>query len=192
MVLQKRERQLLEFIDTFGAATTTQLQRLFYTDMKGQSARRKAQDRLLQLHKNKYLKRDRSDLNSEYVYYQKKTQFVNHQTLLVDVYLALRSFKGEILEFTPEVVMGEIRPDAKVMFDDGELTHIFLVEIHRNNVFNQEKYETFYLSKVWKVYFQVFPKILIVSDKKINWKPSKLPYIQVPYSLDGLKKIIGR
>lgn len=191
MILQKREKQLLNFIDTFGAASTSQLQRLFFTGMKEDSARKKAQCRLQLLHKNKYIKRDRSDINSEYIYFQKKTQFIDHQTLLVDVYLALKSFKGNLIEFIPEVVMGEIRPDAKAKFDDGEYTHVFLIEIHRNHIFNQEKYETFYLTKTWKLFFQVFPKILIVSDKKITLKPSKLPYIQVPYSLEGIKRIIG-
>jgi hypothetical protein len=191
VLLQSREQQLLDFIETFQAASASQLQQLFYTGMKPDSARKKAQARLKMLHDNGYLKRARSDLNSEYIYFQKKTQFIQHQLLLVDVYLVFSRMKGKLIEFSPEVVMGDIRPDAKIIFDDGQLTHFILVEIHRSNTFNQEKYEQFYLTKAWKLYFPVFPKILIVSNKRITLQSTKLPYYHVSNSLKGIEKILS-
>lgn len=190
MILQKRERELLDFIDVFRASSASQLQKLFFTGMKPDSARKKAQARLKMLYDNKYLKRERSDLNSEFVYFQRKTPFIYHQVLLVDVYIAMQSMRGKVMEFTPEVVTGDIRPDAVVKFDDGRLTHLILVEINRTNGFNQAKYETFYLTKTWKLFFPAFPKILVVSDRRITLQPSKLPYTVIPYSLKGIENII--
>lgn len=192
MKLLSREKRLLNFIDIFGAATTSQIQKLFYSEKStDKCARIKAQTRLKMLFDNKYIKRIRSDINSEYIYYQKKTQFLNHQILLVDVYLYLLHIEGDILEFTPEIVFADIRPDAKVVFDDYTFEHTFLVEVHRGfNPFDQQKYEDFYYSKVWKEYFEVFPKILVVSDRKIQLKPSKIPFVIVPYSLEGIENIL--
>lgn len=136
------------------------------------------------------MKRDRSDLNSEYIYYQKKTPFLYHQVLLVDVYLAFLRMRGKLIEFTPEVVMGDIRPDAKVLFDDGRYTHLILVEIHRNNAFNQEKYEDFYRTGEWKKYLPAFPKILIVSDRKVKLQETKLPYYLIPNDLKGIEGVL--
>lgn len=143
------------------------------------------------MYESKLIKRDRSDLNSEYIYYQRKTQFLHHQVILVDVYLAFLRMPGKLLEFTPEVVMGDIRPDAKVIYDDGRYTHLILVEIHRSNAFNQQKYEDFYRTGAWKKFLPAFPKILVVSDRKISLAETKLPYYIVPNDLKGIERVIA-
>jgi hypothetical protein len=186
----KNENRLFDLIDTFGAATTSQVQKLIYPEMEPKAARRYAQDRLKMLVENKHLKRYRSDLNSEYIYFMKKTPFIHHQVLLVNVYLAFLRMNGDLIEFTPEVVMGDIRPDAKVEYDDGENTHFVLVEIHRNNAFNQEKYEQFFVTKAWKQHFEAFPKILIVSDRRVKLQPSKVPFYIVRSDLKGIERVV--
>lgn len=193
MQIRRREKQVLDFIDTFKAASTSQLQKLFYSEIKDNAAKVYTQIRLKAMFDNGYIKRSRSDINSEYVYYYKKTPFLHHQVTLVNVYIKLQEMKDiEILEFQPEFIIDDIRPDAKVMVDDGEYMHLFFVEIHRREqAFDQQKYEDFYSSKAWKKHFEAFPKVLIVSDKKVTLKESKIPYVVVPNTLEGIEKIIG-
>lgn len=193
MVLTKRDRDILEFVDKFGAATTSQIQRGCFKGIKDISAHKKAQARLTALYKTKHIKRDRAHLNTEYVYYHKKTKLLAHQTLLVDVYLSLLKHPGSIKEFTPEIVLGDIRPDAKVLFDDGWYLHLFLVEIHMaTNKFGQEKYETFLRTRAYKRYFEVFPKVLVVSDREIKFQESRIPFVRIPFNMDGIDRILRR
>lgn len=187
MILQERDKAILDFIERFKAATTSQIAREFFHS--NSQAEALARRRLKKLCDEKLLKRERNNINAEYVYYTKKSAQMAHQLILVDFYLQIKRY-GQLIEFTPEKVMGDIRSDAVCKIVRGNLLHLFCVEVElSNNNFNQQKYETFYSTREYKKWFEVFPKIIIICDKNIKVEPSRLRFVQVPTTLEGLEVI---
>lgn len=115
---------------------------------------------------------------------RKNNQFI-HSLLVTEFYVRLIEEGFEIDEFTPEYVIGNVRADAFVKAGYGDFTHYFFVEVHiSNNPFNWEKY----LGIVDK--FKVFPKIVIVSDKKIDIPKTNLKFIQLKTDLKEVRKCL--
>lgn len=187
MILQERDEKILEFIKKFKVVTTSQIEKEFFSKHK-QSARL-ARRRLKKLYDAKLIKRERSHINYEYVYYFEKPKQIRHQILVVDFYQAVKQY-GRIIEFTPEKSMANIRSDAICKIARNNQLHLFCVEVElSNNGFNQDKYEDFYISREYKKWFQVFPKVVVVSDKKVNIHPSKIRYIQLSTEMEGIESI---
>lgn len=97
--------------------------------------------------------------------------------------------QGRLIEFTLEKSMGELRPDAVCRIAKGNQLHIICAEIERsNNKFNQDKYEKFYRSREYRKYFEVFPKVIVICDRQINFNQSMIKYFQLPASMDGIER----
>lgn len=190
MILQARDKKILEFIEKFKVATTSQIEKEFF--IKHKQSARLARRRLKKLYDAKLIKRERSHINYEYVYYFEKPKQIRHQVLVVGFYQAVKKH-GKIIEFTPEKGMGGIRPDAVCKIAKNNHLHLFCIEVElSNNGFNQDKYEQFYISREYKKWFPVFPKVIIVSDKKINVTPSKIKYIQISTDMEGIESIFNK
>lgn len=187
MILQERDKKILEFVEKFKVVTTSHIEKEFFAGNK-QSARI-ARRRLKKLYDNKFLKRERNNINAEYIYYFRKPIQIRHQLLVIDFYQAIKKY-GKIIEFTPEKTMEDIRPDAVCKIARDNHLHLFCVEIElSNNTFNQTKYEQFYASREYKKWFQVFPKVIIISNRIINIKESKIKFIQISTDLIEIQKI---
>jgi len=168
-------------------ATTSQIEKEFFSEHK-QSVRL-ARRRLKKLYDAKLLKRERSHVNYEYVYYLQKPSQIRHQLLVVDFYQKIKKY-GTIMEFAPEKSMGDIRPDAVCKIVKNNQLHLFCVEVElSNNGFDQEKYEAFYYSRKYQEWFLVFPKVIIISDKKTNIAPSKIRFIQLSTEMKYMESI---
>jgi hypothetical protein len=174
-------------LEILNCATTSQIYRMFYTPHKqGKLICRRD---MTKLHKSKKVKRERSDLNTEYVYYVNKNNQFNHSLILTEFYVQLHKL-AEIDKFEVEQPYGHIRPDGMCICGYKGFTHYFFIEVHiSNNKFNQDKYIAYYGSHEWKQYFDVFPKVVIISDKKINLQPTNLKFIQIPTNCDDIKNI---
>ena len=86
--------------------------------------------------------------------------------------------------------MGDLRPDAFCKIAKDNQLHLFCVEVElSNNGFNQEKYEGFYFSREYKKWIPVFPKVIIISDKRINIIPSKIRYIKLSTEMKNIENI---
>lgn len=190
-MIQDRDRAIFDFLGKFKVATTSQIEREFFMKQQQKQSLWLAQRRLKKLHEAKYLVRQRNHLNDEYAYSLKKYKQIDHQVALVEFYLTLKKY-GRINEFTPEKTMGDIRPDAVCeIYVPQKGTYFFCVEVEMsNNRFNQDKYEKFYYSRAYKKWFPVtFPKIVIICDRTIKIKPSRVNYVQIPTNLKGIEKI---
>lgn len=180
------DQQVLDFLEVFNCATTSQLTKLFYNTKYPYN---KSRRRLKILYDDKHIKRERNSINMEYVYYLKKNNQFTHSLILTEFYVRLHEL-AEIDKFEVEQPYGHIRPDGMCICGYRGFTHYFFVEIHRsNNKFNQDKYISYYGSLEWKKYFDVFPKIIIISDKKISLQPTNLKFIQIPTNCDNIKNI---
>lgn len=122
------------------------------------------------LHNEKLVKRYRSHINENYIYYiDKKPKQIEHTLYLSKLYAywSLRNYR--ILKFKREIVLGSIRPDAIAIIKNGaELTtYLVEVEISNNPIGKKIKaYEDFYISECVDL-LGFRPDILFVTNKKI-------------------------
>jgi hypothetical protein len=148
--------------------------------------------RMYRMYVAKQVKRERSHLNTEYIYYMNKNNQFNHSLILTEFYVRLHEKGVEIDSFQVEQPYGNIRPDGMCICGYKGFTHYFFIEVHiSNNKFNQEKYISYYGSLEWKKHFDVFPKVIIISDKKINLQPTNLKFIQIQTNFEDINKIWG-
>ena len=182
------DKKILSFIDKFHAANTKQIQRVFYKSQK--QGMFLCKRKLLKLHNKKLIKRHRTNLNEPYIYYHARSKQIAHHLIITALYCNLLENEGNILSFEVEKEIEDIRPDAICQFElDGDI-YQYCFEVHiSNNSFDQNKYERFYKSGSWKKYFKIFPAIVIVSDKVVNLKDTKLIFIQVDLDLNEIEKI---
>lgn len=177
-----RDQQVLNFIDKFNCALTSQIQRLKFYPSKTVTNRR-----LAELTRLKLLKRERANINMQYVYYARKNNQFAHSLIVTELYCRMIEEGFEIDEYIPEYVIGNVRADAYIKVGYGEYTHYFFLEVHRsNNPFNWQKY----LGIVNQ--YKVFPKIIIASDKKIEIPQSNLKFIQIRTKCEDIMSIIKR
>lgn len=179
MILTERDNKVLDLIAYFRYASLSQIVRAYYNGHK--QSYNLARRRLTKLVDAGYMKRERSNINAEYVYYMKKNNQMNHSLILTEFYIKLLETDAEVDAFFVEKPYGSMRPDAMVIAGWEDLTHYFFVEVHiSNNPFNQQKYIDYYKSREWKRYFPLYPKIIILSDRRIDLQqPCELNIIQI-------------
>lgn len=188
-MIMPRDQQVLDMLSLLNCATLSQIYRMFYADhSQGLTICRR---RMKKLYDNKLVKRERNHANTEYVYYLQKNNQFTHSLALTEFYVQLRQL-AEIDKFEAEQPYGNIRPDAMAIVGYNGYTHYFFIEVHiSNNKFNQDKYLSYYASREWKQCFDVFPKVLILSDKKVDIMPSPLKFIQINQNCEDINKIWG-
>jgi len=187
-VITPTDQRVLDFLDVFNCATTSQITKLFYSNVKcpGNRARR----RLKILYDDNHIKRERNSVSMEYVYYLRKNNQFTHSLTLTEFYVNLQGI-AEIDKFEVEQPYGHIRPDGMCICGYRGFTHYFFIEVHiSKNKFNQDKYIAYYGSREWKQYFDVFPKVIILSDKKVDLKPA-LKFIQIKQNCEDINKLWG-
>jgi hypothetical protein len=182
------DKKILSFIEMFHAANTKQIQRAFYKSQKQGTFL--CERKLRKLYERNLLKRHRIVLNEPYIYYFTKSKQITHHLIVTELYCNLLEHKGNIISFEVEEVIEDIRPDAICQFELNGDIYQYCIEVHiSNNNFDQIKYERFYRSGAWKKYFKIFPAIVIISDRKVNLKDTKLIFIQIGTAFKDIDKI---
>jgi hypothetical protein len=184
-VITERDQKVLDMLELLNVAKISQIYRMFYKDhMQGKLICRRRMYTLST--KDKVVKREHDHLNTEYVYYMNKNNQFNHSLILTEFYVRLHEL-AEIDKFEVEQPYGNIRPDGMCICGYKGFTHYFFIEVHiSNNKFNQDKYISYYGSLEWKKYFDVFPKVVVISDKNIELKPTNLKFIQIPTNCENM------
>jgi hypothetical protein len=216
ILLSERDGRIFDMLDTLKASTTMQIARgCFVSDndkckVKGEALDFVARRRLKQLFDAGYVKRVRSDILAQYVYYtEKKPIRFPHWLKIADFYLALKSTGVKIIDFQVEKKIGECIPDAMyriermVTQDEGRNVRPGIyqlagfVEVHRsNNPFNYGKYEKLYNdAAAWQEEFKEFkdfPRVVIIEGKPAVVKTSKIPiqYVKLRDNLSNIREIL--
>ncbi|MPM30181.1 hypothetical protein SDC9_76728 [bioreactor metagenome] len=153
-----RDLDVVEYIKEHRVAKTSTIQKLFYPSYPV------AARRLAELVRCEYLKRERDNLNMEYVYYIKRPKQLRHAVLLSD-FLQRLSEQVDIKKTVIEPQFGDIRPDAAVGYELSEIAHIALIEVEVSHKgFDHAKYKNL----VWEKFFPMQPELFIISDGKIG------------------------
>jgi hypothetical protein len=185
MAVTERDRKALEFIKTVGVATTSQIDKAVYRYYRA------CVRRLQMLADEGRVDRHREGVNHEYIYYLgKKPQQAEHGLLLTDAYIRL-SEMGEILAFDRTPVWGRLKPDAFAAVKRLDGVYLLALEIERmtGNPFNQNKYEQYHASGIWRRITKEMPRVVVITDKRVKIYPSEIMYVIIPTSLEGLDKI---
>jgi len=173
-VLQ-RDRRLLNLIEDFGCASSSQIKALFFPDV----SLRRCQQRLKVLTDKGRLKRFRDAVSAEYIYYQgKRPSEVSHMIARVDAYIKLSQLY-RLSAFVPEYAVGNVRADAYFEIWRNGNTVPYFLEVQLSNYFRQDKYEKAYNSGVWLEQWDEFPAVVVVSDNNFRYKQSAIKFIQL-------------
>lgn len=195
-VIQPRDKEAIEFIQRMNVATTSQIERACYGG-NNQVARRRLNAIMGELEKmgDRSINRYQPDISSQYIYYtgRKQPGRADHSIIVTEVYVRLLALPGRIEVWELEPDWGPLRPDAFCVFEVRPGLFVwFSVEVERltGNPFNQKKYEEYRASKKWMDKFAAFPRVLIVTDKKVRIHTTDIRFTIVPTSLTGIEEII--
>jgi hypothetical protein len=175
LYLKQRDCRLLRFIKDFGVADTQQIKRLFFSDV----TMRRCCQRLKLLVGDGRLQRQRDYVSQKYIYFvDKKPKEIQHMLTRVEFYIQLQS-QYRLCEFEPEYPVGDLRADAYFeIYRNGYALPYFL-EVQISPYFRQEKYDKYYAGGSWLDKWEQFPKVIVVSDNKIRYKPSNVDFVQI-------------
>jgi hypothetical protein len=124
-MITKRDAEILDFIELLGAASLSQIKRRFISDKsQGEVIARRRMKRLYDM---KMVKRERSFINTEYIYFQKNT-LLEHKLTLTEFNVRLQELTGKILKFDVEKPLGDIRPDACCDYLFNNKVYQFFIE----------------------------------------------------------------
>jgi hypothetical protein len=186
-MIAKKDRDIYNFLDMFNSATTSQIYRIFY---KGKTLRR-CQDRLATLTNAQYINRVKNFLTGEYIYYTKlqKPEQIEHGYYRTELYIKLNE-RYCVADYDVECKgIPNIRPDMYIDVKLNNMLYMFFVEIHLHNRFNQDKYEQYYKSGLWRDKYKVFPRIIIVAHEPPRLQKTNLNFKIVSTKLNDIEKI---
>lgn len=179
-MVTKRDLQVVEFLEKFHIATTSTIETLFYP------SNRVARNRLNALVDAKMVKRDRAGISCEYEYYIRRPAQYRHSLLLTDLYREMHR-RTELYKFIKEPKIGDIRPDALAGYKANGVAEVAFVEIEISHKgLDIEKYERLYYSGEYRKYFVDFPKLIVVSDRKVP-KSNKFDITVIDTEFKNLK-----
>lgn len=171
-MLTPRDRRIIRFIEDFKIATTSQIYELFFG-----TSNRRCRQRLKELCNQGHMSRERGCVSMEYIYFigKKPAQIEHHMTRAQFYITADREF--ELSDFQPEYTIGKCRADA--YFEVKSFGHYFpaFLEVQLSGGFDQQKYETLFNSGLWLERWRTFPLIVVVTNRALSIKPSKLKFI---------------
>lgn len=190
-MITARDIQIVRWIDeTVGVATCAQVGKVFFPQQK--SADVLTRKRMKVIADAGLVKRFKPELCGPYVYYKgRQPGIADHQLTVTEVYTRLAALPGKIATWEKEPVFGSLRPDAFCEIVRGSLHYLYCIEVERmtGNPLNQAKYESYYASGEWRKRWPMFPRVLVVTDKKVKIESTYIRFIIVPTDFKGLEGI---
>lgn len=179
-MITKRDQDILNFIEEFHIATSSQIQKLFFKNTSYRYSRK----RLQYLFNQGFIKRTRSTINNDYAYYigkkQSLLQQVHHDLIRAELYVALIN-TYEILEWNNEMVIENIRPDALTYIRNHGIVFPVFIEVHLSNRFDFDKYKDFIRDNDLRAVFGITPRVIICTDRQVT-----IPNIGIKFKVVGL------
>lgn len=185
MALSERDDKIISFLHTFKIANTSTIYNLFFYPRNPRGCTR----RLKELYEYNFIGRSKEHIGKEYSFFiDSKPKNAKHELFLTDLYRELlirgRQLEAEQEERNPNDVKKflihnflkeprefEIVPDGLITFeyDKMKFVNFIEVEISSNNINRLiEKYVKLKENKdLWQKYFPTFPRIVVVTNKKI-------------------------
>lgn len=178
-----RDEKIKEFLKEVGVADTRTLSTLFFPN----TTVRNAQKRLKQLVGAKYIKCHRQNVISQNVYFTKKPSNVPHKIKFSQLLAEIEQQNIELLKYKCPYKIGDVIADGLIVIRDRGKVKVYFVEAERTKKLDISKYENLYYSRAWKDVFPVMPRILCITDKRINTEHKTLDIRVCRWDLSNLK-----
>ena len=178
-----RDMRIKEFLQEVGVADSKTLHALFFPN----TTMRNAQKRLKQLVDTKYIKCYRKDVISQNVYFVKKPGNIPHKIKFSQLLAEIENKNIELLKYKCPYKIGDIIADGLIVIRDNGKVKVYFVEAERTKKLDVSKYENLYYSRAWKEVFPVMPRILCITDKRIDTEHKTLDIRVCKWDLSNLK-----
>jgi hypothetical protein len=184
-MLTKRDREILEFIQEFKVVNQGHVEAVF------KLSKVVANRRLRAITDMKVVRRKRSSMTNNFLYYVDKP--TPHKLLVTNFFIQLLEQGGRVIYFKKEYVLPGLTPDAFCEYKYNGYRYFFFVEVQISNTkLDTEKYELYFSSGDWKKRFPAFPRIVVISDRKVEIKSrNDLQFIQVATDFNDFEKIFS-
>jgi hypothetical protein len=189
-MIVKRDQDIINFLDEFHAANTSQIHRLFFKE----SSMRYCCQRLEYLNKTELVKRARSTISSGYAYYidkgQKRIfQQVHHDLIRTELYINIK-LKYEVLEWNNEYTIAGIRPDALAYVRNNGIVFPVMIEVHLSNKFDFDKYKEFAKNDLKAMFGSPLPRVIICTDRSVTVQNVGVLFKIIDLNMKGLDSIL--
>lgn len=178
-----RDMRIKEFLQEVGVADSKTLSTLFFPN----TTMRNCQKRLKQLVDFKYIKCYRKDVISQNVYFVKKPGNIPHKIKFSQLLAEIERQDIELLKYKCPYKIGDIIADGLIVIRDRGKVKLYVVEAERTKKLDVSKYENLYYSRAWKEVFPVMPRILCITDKRIDTEHKTLDIRVCKWDLSNLK-----
>jgi len=181
-MITRRDQDIINFLEDFHIATSSQIHRLFFN-----TSYQYSRERLYKLYQDGILKRTQSTIDNCYAYYiDRKPVQIHHDLIRSELYTNIKT-KSHLLEWVNEQPIENIRPDALCYIENAGIIFPTMIEIHLSNSFNVDKYRGIDFLAL----FGVRPRLVICTDRQITVPAVKNLSIKiVGTDMSGLDRII--
>ena len=178
-----RDEKIKHFISDVGVCDTKTLHILFFPN----TTIRNAQKRMKQLVDANYIKCYRENVISQNVYFIRKPKNIPHKIKFSQLLAEIKMQNIELLKYKCPFSIGDVIADGLIVIKDRGKVKVYFVEAERTKKLDVSKYENLYYSRAWREVFPVMPRILCITDKKINTDNKVLNIRVCKWDLSDLK-----
>ena len=183
--LTDRDIEIIEFLKLNKCADTETLSRIFFN-----SSLRACQNRLKKLVDNGNIKAFRENILTQNIYYVRRKPISYKHALKVTQFIAeLHKLNIEIIKYRVPYKVGNVIADALFIVKVNNQVIPLVLEVELTKFFDLEKYQRLYYSRDWKEVFPMFPKVIVVSDKKVK-TDRKLDIIKIDTSFSNVEEFV--
>ena len=183
IAITDRDKEIKEFLKEVSVADTRTISSLFFNG----TGIRNCQKRLKQLVDAKYIKCYRENVISQNVYFIRKPKNIPHKIKFSQLLAEIKQQNIELLKYKCPFSIGDVIADGLIVIKDRGKVKVYFVEAERTKKLDVSKYENLYYSRAWKEVFPVMPRILCITDKKINTEHKTLNIRTCKWDLSNLK-----
>ncbi len=180
-----RDKEIVEFLRANKCADTETLSNIFFN-----SSLRACQNRLKKLVDNGNIKAFRENILTQNIYYVRRKPISYKHALKVTHFIAeLHKLNIEIIKYRVPYKLSNIIADALFIIKINNQAIPIFLEVELTKFFDLEKYQRLYYSRVWKEVFPMFPKIIVITDKKVK-TDKKLEIIKIDTAFSNMEEFV--
>lgn len=199
-LITDRDKLIILHLEKYKYATIEQLEKIFFRHQK--NSYNIARRRMAEIKKAGYAKavRDIETNKVVYIYNDEKCKTPDrHRIVILDVLADLHyhGFNVQLFEIEKFWQNGKIRSDAFTVFtlenDNAKNRYHYFIEVHfTNHKCNLEKYDELFDTGEVQQYLgrNVYPRIMLVTDRKIDYDLKHSSVIKLNSKLDDFSSII--
>ncbi|WP_055070689.1 FtsK/SpoIIIE domain-containing protein [Clostridium massiliamazoniense] len=179
-----RDKDILKFIENYGAITFKQAQVIFFSNLKQGSARASCSRVLKKLEEKGFIKSEIHKEMKEKVIYMVKSKSI-HDLYIINAYTRIKELGAEVLEFKTEhhLLKGKLRPDAYIEFKLQDQLYKAYIECDLSHFTGEKKMQLY--ERLGEDFV-----IIIGKEDKLSCSSKKIKLIHTSVDFSNLRNAI--